>query len=215
MSLSNTALLIIDMQRDFCDPSGYAAQVGMNVGLLREPVEKIQKLRELARRLGVRIIFTREGHRSEQWDCHPSKRLRSRHAGASIGQRGPFGRFLIRGEFGHDIIDDLKPMEDELVIDKPGYGSFYQTDLELVLRSNDVDELIITGVTTDICVHSTLREAVDRGFNCTTVSDACAASDPELHNAALKTIEGEGGILGKVSSTEQVLNVWLTLAEGS
>jgi nicotinamidase-related amidase len=200
-----TALLIIDMQRDFCDPRGYAAQAGMDVQLLRTPIAPILALRAQARRLGWRVIYTREGHRPDGSDCHPEKMRRSLAAGAAIGSAGPMGRLLIRGAHGHDLIDELVPLPGEPVVDKPGYGAFYQTDLELLLRSAGIQSLVLTGVTTDVCVHSTLREAVDRGFACTTVSDACAAGDLQLHAAALRMIHGEGNIFGRVVDTATLL----------
>lgn len=204
----HTALLVIDMQRDFCDPRGYAGQAGLNVEGLRRPIPAIRALLDAARALSIRVLHTREGHRPEQLDCFPSKRLRSQRAGAEIGTAGPLGRLLIRGEFGHDIIDELKPAPGEVVVDKPGYGAFYQTDLELLLRANGVEHLVLTGVTTDVCVHSTLREAVDRGFHCTTVADACAAADDALHAAALKTIQGEGNIFGQVAYSDALITQW-------
>ena len=201
-----TALLIIDMQRDFCDPRGYAAQTGIDVGLLRAPIAPIVALRAAARRRGLLVIYTREGHRSDGSDCHPQKLRRSQQAGAPIGSTGPLGRLLIRGQYGHDLIDELTPVAGEPVVDKPGYGAFYQTDLELLLRSRAIGHLILTGVTTDVCVHSTLREAVDRGFSCTTVADACAAADPLLHAAALRMIAGEGNIFGRVCDSASLLH---------
>ncbi len=203
-----TALLVIDMQRDFCDPRGYAGQAGMDVNVLRRPIPAIQALLDAARAQSIMVIHTREGHRPETLDCHPSKRRRSLRAGAEIGSQGPLGRLLIRGEYGHDIIDELQPAPGEVVVDKPGYGAFYQTDLELLLRASGIENLVLTGVTTDVCVHSTLREAVDRGFNCITVSDGCAAGDPALHEAALQTILGEGHIFGEVATSAEVLAQW-------
>ena len=204
----DTALLIIDMQRDFCDPRGYAAQAGMDVAVLRQPIPAILALRAAARQHGMLVIYTREGHRADGSDCHPEKLRRSQHAGARIGSSGPMGRLLIRGETGHDMVDELQPLPGEPVVDKPGYGAFYQTDLELLLRSRGVRQLVITGVTTDVCVHSTLREAVDRGFACTTVADACAAAEPALHAAALRMIGGEGGIFGRVTDSAAVMREW-------
>jgi nicotinamidase-related amidase len=195
---TETALLIIDMQRDFCDPRGYAAQAGMDVSLLRRPIAVIAALREQARRLGMLVIYTREGHRPDLSDCYPEKLRRSQRTGAAIGSTGPLGRLLIRGEPGHDMVDELQPAPGEPVVDKPGYGAFHQTDLDQLLRSRGVRALVVTGVTTDVCVHSTLREAVDRGYACTTVADGCAAADPQLHAAALRMIQGEGGIFGRV-----------------
>jgi nicotinamidase-related amidase len=202
---ARTALLVIDMQRDFCDPRGYAARAGIDVAALRRPIAPIQALLAQARALGRLVVFTREGHRPDLSDCHPVKLQRSIAAGARIGSQGPLGRLLVRGQFGHDIVDELVPAAGEPVVDKAGYGAFHGTDLETVLRARAIEHLVLTGVTTDVCVHSTLREAVDRGYACTTVADACAAADPGLHEAALAMIRGEGGILGAVCTAAQML----------
>jgi nicotinamidase-related amidase len=194
---NTTALLIIDMQRDFCDPGGYAAQAGLDVTRLSSVIDNIRMLLDAARQAGLIVIHTREGHLPDLSDCPPLKLLRSRHAGALIGGKGPMGRLLIRGEYGHDIIDALKPLEHETVIDKPGYGAFHKTGLEALLAQR-MNTLILCGVTTEVCVHSTLREAVDRGFRCITVGDACAASNPALQQPALDMIAVEGGIFGSV-----------------
>jgi biuret amidohydrolase len=202
------ALLIIDMQRDFLDPAGYVAQTGVDVSLLRATIAPVQRLLTAARAARIPVIHTREGHRPDLSDLNPVKQRRAAGAGAAIGSQGPLGRLLVRGEFGHGIIDELSPLAGEVVIDKPGFGAFYSTDLELILRGLGVSALIIAGVTTDICVHSTLREAVDRGFECTVVADACAAGDPAVHRAMLDCIAGEGGILGKVVSSAHVIQAW-------
>jgi nicotinamidase-related amidase len=202
------ALLIIDMQRDFLDPLGYVAQTGVDVSLLRASIAPVQRLLAAARAARIPVIHTREGHRADLSDLNPVKQRRASGAGAAIGSRGPLGRLLIRGEFGHDIIDEVSPLPGEVVIDKPGFGAFYSTDLELILRNLKVAALTIAGVTTDICVHSTLREAVDRGFECTVVADACAAGDPAVHQAMLDCISGEGGILGKVVNSADVICLW-------
>jgi biuret amidohydrolase len=208
LTTGSCALLIIDMQRDFCAPGGYADRTGMDIEKLREPVPNIQRMLAAARTSGRLVVHTREGHRTDLTDCSPAKMARSIAAGARIGSQGPMGRLLVRGEPGHDIIDELSPTAGEPVIDKPGYGAFYQTDLELILRSADIRWLAITGVTTDICVHSTLREAIDRGFECITLSDGCAAADERIHAAALAMIAGEGHILGEVMTTEECLAHW-------
>ena len=155
---------------------------------------------------GIRVIHTREGHRPDLADLNPAKARRAERVGAGIGSSGPLGRFLVRGEPGHAIIDELAPVPSEVVIDKPGYGAFYATDLELVLRSRGIKALTLAGVTTDVCVHSTLREAVDRGFECQTVGDACAAVDPAVHGAMLQCLAG--GVLGRVVSTAEVVAAW-------
>jgi biuret amidohydrolase len=207
--LATTALLIIDMQRDFLDPRGYVAQSGVDVSILRTTIAPVRRLLTAARAARMRIVHTREGHRPDLSDLTPVKRRRAAAAGAAIGSQGPLGRLLVRGEAGHAIIEELAPLADEIVIDKPGFGAFYSTDLELVLRTAGISTLLIAGVTTDICVNSTLREAVDRGFECITVADACAAGDPEVHAAMLACIAGEGGILGRVIDTDAAIRDWI------
>ncbi|WP_296492285.1 isochorismatase family cysteine hydrolase [Rhodoferax sp.] len=200
-----SALIVIDMQRDFCSPNGYAARAGLDVERLARPIAQVQRLLTAARVAGLLVVHTREGHQPDLSDCPPEKMRRSIQAGAPIGSAGPMGRLLVRGEYGHDFIDALKPQAGEVVIDKPGYGAFHQTDLEGLLISRNIRQLILCGVTTEVCVHSTLREAVDRGYRCTTVSDATAASDSALQAPALAMIGVEGGIFGQVASTDQVL----------
>jgi nicotinamidase-related amidase len=212
--IGRTALLIIDMQRDFLDPLGYVAQTGVDVGILRKTIAPTRRLLDAARTSRVRVIHTREGHRPDLSDLNAVKQRRASNAGAPIGSMGPLGRLLVRGEQGHGIIDELAPWPHETIIDKPGFGAFYATDLELVLRAGGISALVIAGVTTDICVHSTLREAMDRGFDCSTVADACAAGDPHVHEAMLACIAGEGGILGSVSSSDEVIAAWSQQASG-
>ncbi|MDO8903859.1 cysteine hydrolase family protein [Hydrogenophaga sp.] len=202
---AHTALIVIDMQRDFCSPGGYADQAGMDVQRLREPIANIQKLLQAARTAGLLVVHTREGHLPDLSDCPAAKMDRSMAAGAPIGSQGPLGRLLVRGEQGHDFVDALKPAKGELVIDKPGYGAFHLTRLAQVLADHHVQQIILCGVTTEVCVHSTLREAVDRGYTCTTVGDATAASDPSLQAPALAMIGVEGGIFGRVCSTAEVV----------
>ncbi len=208
MALRHWALLVIDMQRDFLDPRGYVAQSGVDVALLRVTIEPVQRLLAAARSMGLRVIHTREGHRPDLSDLTPFKRQRTQGSGAAIGSQGPLGRLLVRGEYGHDIVDEVAPWPGEAVIDKPGFGAFYATDLELQLRAGGITHLALAGVTTDICVHTTLREAIDRGFYCTTISDACAAGDPQVHAAMLKCIAGEGNILGQVRDTCAMIEEW-------
>lgn len=200
-----TALLVIDMQRDFCSPQGYAARAGLDVARLARPIVQIQQLLMVARAVGMLVVHTREGHLPDLSDCPPEKMRRSMQAGAPIGSAGPMGRLLVRGQIGHDFIDALQPQSGEVVIDKPGYGAFHLTDLEGVLIRRNIRHLILCGVTTEVCVHSTLREAVDRGYRCITVGDATAASDPALQAPALAMIGVEGGIFGQLASTDQVL----------
>jgi len=168
-----SALIVIDMQRDFLDHGGYAATAGMDVTALRRPIPFIRMLLEQARRSGMLVLHTREGHRADLSDCPPAKLARSRQAGAKIGSQGPLGRLLVRGEYGHDFVDELQPLTGEPVVDKPGYGAFHQTDLAQILATRDISRLYICGVTTEVFVHSTLREAVDRGYECVLVADGC------------------------------------------
>ncbi len=212
VGLRHQALIVIDMQRDFLDPRGYVAQSGVDVSLLRVTIEPVQRLLGSARSLGIRVIHTREGHRPDLSDLTPFKRQRTAGSGAAIGSMGPLGRLLVRGEYGHGIIDEVAPWPAEDVIDKPGFGAFYATDLELLLRAGGITHLTLCGVTTDICVHTTLREAIDRGFYCTTVSDACAAGDPQVHAAMLTCIAGEGNILGQVRDTATQIAEWRAAA---
>lgn len=206
MSQNNTALIIIDMQRDFLDPRGYAARAGLDINVLRKIIPFVSKILACVRRLDMLVIHTREGHRPDLSDCPSAKLERSRAAGAEIGSVGPLGRLLIRGQAGHDIIRELRPLLCEQIVDKPGYSAFYQTDLDPLLRTLNVQHLLICGVTTEVCVHSTLRDAVDRGYSCTLISDACGSSFPELHVAAIKMVAVEGGIFGRVADTRSVIS---------
>ena len=202
---ARTALLVIDMKRDFCALGGYADQAGMDVSRLRAPIPAIQALLDRARSLGMLVLHTREGHRPDLSDLPEPKRRRAEATGAPIGSAGPLGRLLVRGEFGHNLIDELQPRAGEPVIDKPGYSAFAYTDLELILRRRGIERLILTGVTTEVCVSSTLRQAIDLGFDCVSISDACASSDPQLHAAALAMIEVEGGLFGSVTDSTDLL----------
>ena len=215
MNPAHTALLVIDMQRDFLDPSGYAARAGLDIDALRRPIPAIQKLLISARRLGMLAVHTREGHRSDLSDCPPVKLERSRAAGAEIGSRGPLGRLLVRGEFGHDFVDELQPLPGEPVVDKPGYSAFHQTDLQQILAAQDIHELVLCGVTTEICVHSTLRAATDLGYRCRLAGDACASADPALHQAALDMVAVEGGIFVSVHTSAEIAEAIDTLPQES
>lgn len=201
---TRTALLVIDMQRDFLEPEGYAAQAGLDIAPLVAAIDPVGKVLAAARRAGLTIIHTREGHLPDLSDCPPYKLQRSRNAGAEIGSRGPLGRLLVRGEAGHDFVDALKPLPGEIVIDKPGYSAFEHTTLQQVLTTRGIETVIVTGITTEVCVSSTLRSAADRGYRCITVGDACASGDPALHRAALAMIGVEGGIFGQVVTVSQV-----------
>jgi len=208
----HSALIVIDMQRDFLDPDGYAAAAGLDVAALRGAIPAIRRLLSGARQAGMLVVHTREGHRPDLSDCPPAKLERSRAAGAEIGTRGPLGRLLVRGEAGHDIVPELQPLPGEPVVDKPGYGAFTNTDLEGILRIRGIERLIVCGVTTEVCVHSTLRDATDRGYRCVLVGDACASADAELHAAALRMVAVEGGIFGKVLDTAAALELIETQA---
>tara|TARA_Y100001949_G_scaffold173408_1_gene178933 strand:- start:2759 stop:3403 length:645 start_codon:yes stop_codon:yes gene_type:complete len=204
-ALAHTALLIIDMQRDFCAPGGYADQAGLDIERLRAPIEPIHQLLVAARRCGLFIAHTREGHRADLSDLPETKRRRAEASGAPIGTPGPMGRLMVRGEYGNDLIDELQPVTGEPVIDKPGYSAFAHTDLELLLRNRGIGQLILTGVTTEVCVSSTLRHAVDLGFSCLTVADACGSAYPALHAAALSMIGVEGGLFGEVITSDALI----------
>jgi nicotinamidase-related amidase len=205
LSAASTALLVIDMQRDFLDPRGYAAQAGLDIARLRQTIGPVQSLLAAARAAGMRVLFTREGHRPDLADCPPAKLKRSHNAGATIGAPGPLGRLLVRGEYGHDMVDECTPLPSEQVIDKPGYSAFHQTDLDQILRSQGIHTLLVCGVTTEVCVHTTVRAATDHGYHCITVADACAASEAHLQQPALDMLQVEGGIFGAVADCAAVL----------
>jgi biuret amidohydrolase len=201
---AKTAVVMIDMQRDFLEPGGFGETLGNDVSLLSKAIAPAKKLLAAARRLGMLVVHTREGHRPDMSDAPPAKVERGAPS-LRIGAPGPMGRILIRGEKGHDIIPELAPADGEPVVDKPGKGAFYATDLGSILQHRGIENLLVGGVTTEVCVHTTVREGNDRGYRCIVVSDACGSYFPEFHEMGLKMIKAQGGIFGWVSDSTRIV----------
>jgi nicotinamidase-related amidase len=205
LDVPSTALIVIDMQRDFLLPGGFGETLGNDVGLLQRVVPPLADLLAAARAAGLLVVHTREGHLPDLSDCPPAKLMRGKPS-QRIGDQGTLGRILIRGEYGHDIIDELAPIDGEIVIDKPGKGAFYATDLKQILVRNGITRLIVTGVTTEVCVHTTVREANDRGYDALVVSDCVGSYFPEFQRVGLAMVAAQGGIFGWVADSAAVIS---------
>ncbi|WP_018333480.1 cysteine hydrolase family protein [Actinomycetospora chiangmaiensis] len=215
LDVATTALVIIDMQRDFCEPGGFGETLGNDVSLLRGVIPPLQRVLAAARALGMTVVHTREGHVPDLSDCPPAK-LHRGSPSLRIGDPGPKGRILVRGEYGHDIVDELAPVEGELVVDKPGKGSFHGTSFGAELAARGITRLVVTGVTTEVCVHTTVREANDRGYECLVLSDCVGSYFPEFQRVGLAMIAAQGGIFGWVAPSAALLTALpVTALEGT